>query len=253
MTEEINRIYQKILTSIDSTQETSKIAVEFYPYVGVSSRIRRREGAYFVRISDILLDAPLKFHEALAEILLRKLFRRRIPVKALEIYREYLKQAHIHEKSVENRRARGRKIVTSAKGEVYNLDEIFLFLNQIYFQNSLPKPVLTWSPRATFRTLGHHDSAHKTISISKSLDARRVPRYVVEYVVYHEMLHIKHPTVHHNGRHLHHTPDFRRDEENFAYFEEAEKWIEENAAALKRKVKKNNSLQKTARKQKKKN
>jgi predicted metal-dependent hydrolase len=244
--EQITQIYEKVLLSIDSTQNPSNLKVEFYPYVGISNRIRRRDGAYFVRISDVLRDAPAEFHEALAQILLRKLFRRRVPAKDLQIYRDYLKQTHVHEKTAENRRERGRKVVTTAKGEVYDLDEIFLFLNQIYFQNALPKPVLTWSARETFRILGHHDSAHETIAVSKSLDARQVPRFVVEYVVYHEMLHVKHPTVHHNGRRYNHTPAFRRDEENFAYFEEAEAWIEQNLAAIKRKAKKGNSSRKTS-------
>jgi hypothetical protein len=237
--EQILEIYKNTLHSIDSSHDSSKLKVEFYPYVGISNRIRRREGGLFVRLSDVLREAPLEFHRALAQILIRKLYRRRVAQKDLQIYREYLRKADVHEKSTENRRARGRKIVTTSKGEVYDLDEIFLFLNQIYFQNKLPKPVLTWSAKKTFRILGHHDSTHQTISISKSLDDRKIPRYVVEYVVYHEMLHIKHPTVHHNGRRYNHTPVFRRDEENFAYFEEAEKWIEQNIAAIKRKVKRN--------------
>ena len=237
MSDRITEIYRNVLLSIDGAA-SAQLKVEFYPYVGISSRIRRREGdRLFVRISDVLRDAPAEFHTALAQILIRKLYRRRVPQKELQIYRDYLRQPHIHEKSTENRRARGRKIITSAKGGVYDLDEIFLFLNQIYFKNLLEKPVLTWSLKNTFRTLGSHDSAHRTIVVSRSLDDRRVPRYVIEYVVYHEMLHIKHPTVHHNGRRYNHTPAFRRDEENFAYFEEAEKWIEENATALKRKAK----------------
>lgn len=241
MAEQITQIYQKILSLIDPAENTSKLTVEFYPYVGITSRIRRRDGAYFVRISDVLRDAPAEFHAALAQILIRKLFRRRVPAKDLQIYRNYLSQPVIYEKTAANRRNRGRKVITTAKGEVYDLNEVFLFLNQIYFQNSLPTPVLTWSARETFRTLGHHDSAHETIAISKSLDDKQVPRFVVEYVVYHEMLHIKHPTVHHNGRRYNHTPAFRRDEESFAYFEEAEAWIERNVAALKRKARKNNS------------
>ena len=60
---------------------------------------------------------------------------------------------------------------------------------------------------------------------------------MVEYVVYHEMLHIKHPTRFTNGRRYNHTPDFKRDEEEFAFFEEAEKWIEKNVGALKKKAK----------------
>lgn len=235
--QQILEIYKNTVRSIDAAHDISKLKVEFYPYVGISTRIRRREGVLLVRISDVLRDAPVEFHRALAQILVRKLYRRRVSTQDLQIYREYLKQSDVHEKSTANRRARGRKIVTTSKGEVYDLDEIFLFLNQIYFQNQLPKPVLTWSARKTFRILGHHDAAHRTIAVSKSLDDRRVPRFVVEYVVYHEMLHIKHPTVHHNGRRYNHTPAFRRDEENFAYFEEAEKWIDENIAALKRRAK----------------
>ncbi|HLM59860.1 MAG TPA: hypothetical protein VK308_03550, partial [Pyrinomonadaceae bacterium] len=106
-----------------------------------------------------------------------------------------------------------------------------------YFQDSIEKPTLSWSARKTYRILGHHDATHKTIIISKSLDEVKVPRYVVEYVVFHEMLHIFHPTKHRDGRRYNHTPQFRRDERKFAYFEAAEKWIEQNAGRLKQRVK----------------
>jgi predicted metal-dependent hydrolase len=242
VTEELTEIYKNVLASVDSAQKSEGLKVEFYPYVGISNRIRRRDGLFSVRLSDVLRDAPAEFHQSLAQILVRKLFRRRVPAKDLQVYRDYLKHVSVHEKTIENRRLRGRKIITTARGEAYDLEEIFLFLNQIYFQNALPRPVLTWSAKKTFRILGHHDAAHKTIAISKSLDDRRVPRFVVEYVVYHEMLHIKHPTEHRNGRRYNHTPAFRRDEAAFAYFEEAEQWIEQNVSSLKRQVKKSRRL-----------
>lgn len=236
--EQIKKIYENVLFSVDPERKGAGLEIEFYPYVGISNRIRLRDGRLFVRISDALSDAPVEFHAALAQILIRKLYRRRVPAREMQVYRDYLKQVQVHEKTVEMRRRRGRKVITTAKGEAYDLDEIFLFLNQIYFQNSLDKPTLTWSQKKTFRILGHHDSTHRTIAVSRSLDDRRVPRFVVEYVVYHEMLHIKHPTVHHNGRRYNHTPAFRRDEENFAYFEEAESWIEQNVRNLKRRARK---------------
>jgi hypothetical protein len=61
---------------------------------------------------------------------------------------------------------------------------------------------------------------------------------MVEYIVFHEMLHIHHPTVHHNGRRYNHTPAFRRDEEQFEHFHAAESWIEQNVRKLKRRAKK---------------
>ena len=130
------------------------------------------------------------------------------------------------------------KLSRLPKGEIYDLDKIFERINLLYFQNSISKPTLTWSARKTFRILGHHDSTHETIAISRSLDSKKVPQYVVEYVVFHEMLHIFHPTTHRNGRRYNHTPAFRRDEKKFAYFEEAERWIEKNVKNLKRSARK---------------
>jgi hypothetical protein len=91
------------------------------------------------------------------------------------------------------------KLSRHRKGEVYDLDEIFDNMNFWFFGGKLAKPVLTWSVKKTYRILAHHDATHDTIVVSKSLDSRRVPRYIVEYIVYHEMLHIHHPTVHHKG------------------------------------------------------
>jgi hypothetical protein len=86
--------------------------------------------------------------------------------------------------------------------------------------------VLSWSTRRTKRILGHYDASHDCIVISRSLDSINVPAHVVEFVLYHEMLHIKHPTKISNGRRRMHTPDFRADEQEFAFYKEAEKWIE---------------------------
>ena len=214
-----------------------EIEVSFYPYIGINHTIRIRDGKVFVRIAQIFADAPLLVQKSLASILVSKILRRRVPQADLENYQVYVKTETIQTQAFENRRQRGRKIVTTAKGEVYDLEEIFDRLNRTYFQNSLPKPVLTWSAQKTFQRLGHHDSTHKTLVISKSLDDKKIPAFVVEYVVYHEMLHIKHPTIVRNGRRYNHTPAFRRDEENFRYFADADAWIERNARALKRKVK----------------
>ena len=110
-------------------------------------------------------------------------------------------------------------------------------MNDLYFDGAIKKPILTWSVRETFRRLGHHDAAHETIVISKSLDNKKVPHYVVEFVVFHEMLHIFHPMKIQNGRRYHHTPAFRRDEKKFAFYEQSENWIGGNSRFLKRKAK----------------
>lgn len=227
-TEKLREIYEKTLHSIKAFDENTKLKIEFYPYVGINNKIRLRENLIHVKLSDLLQDAPLEFHEALAEILVKKLYRKRISVNALEIYRNFVKQTEIRDKSLETRKNRGRKILSGSKGKFYDLEEFFLVLNEMYFENSIEKPNLTWSTKDTYRILGHYDASHHTISISKSLDDAKVPPFVVGFVVYHEMLHIKHPTKYQNGRRYIHTPEFKRDEKEFDEFEEAEAWIEKH-------------------------
>ena len=232
----LRKFYEEAFQILDAKRETPEIEVRFYPYVGINHTIRLRSGVIFVRLAEICETAPLETQRALAFILVAKLLRKKVPPLAAQIYHSFVKSREMQAKAVENKRANGRKIITSSKGEIYDLDEIFARLNQKYFRNSIEKPTLSWSARKTYRILGHHDSTHETIIISKSLDDAKVPNYVVEFVVFHEMLHIYHPTTHRDGRRYNHTPQFRRDEKKFAYFDKAENWIEQNAKALKRKV-----------------
>ena len=233
----IKAFYEEAFQILKSGREMPEIEVAFYPYVGINHTIRLRNGKIYVRLAEICRDAPLAAQRALAFILVAKLLRKKVPPLAEEIYQSFVKSREMQSKAADNRRAKGRKIITSPRGEAYDLEEIFALINQTYFQNSIEKPTLSWSARKTYRILGHHDSAHRTIIISKSLDDAKIPRYVVEYVVFHEMLHIFHPTMYRDGRRYNHTPQFRRDEKKFAYFSEAEYWIERNARVLKRKVK----------------
>lgn len=227
-TEQIKQIYQETLTAIKGYDKNLKLKIEFYPYVGIRNKIFLREEIIHIKLSDILQDSPIEFHQALAEILVKKLFRKKISAQTLEIYQNFIKQNEVRNKSIETRKNRGRKILNGSKGKHYDLDDFFIVLNELYFENSISKPTLTWSGKDTYRVLGHYDSAHHTISISRSLDDLQVPPYVVSYVVYHEMLHIKHPTKLINGRRYSHTPEFRRDEKEFDEFEEAEEWIEKH-------------------------
>lgn len=234
--EQIKIFYEQAFKFFDPKDTAPRINVEFYSYVGINNTIRVRSGEAFVRLSEICRDAPLLFQKALAFILVGKLRGKKIPPDALKIYRAFVQNSEIQAKAIENKRLKGRKFISASEGEFYNLEEIFDRLNHLYFQNSIQKPTLTWSQKKTFRMLGHHDSTHETIVVSKSLDDGRVPPFVVEFVVFHEMLHVFHPTVHRNHRRYNHTPQFRADERKFAYFDEAENWIEQNAGNLKRKA-----------------
>jgi len=235
--DQLTAFYEEAYRFYDRKRKTPPVHVSFYPYIGINHTIRMRDGNILVRVGEICREMPLASHRGLAYILVGKLFRRKIPPGAREIYDRYIKSDEVRLLAQDSKRERGRKVVTSSKGTVYDLDEIFDRLNSRYFRATLPRPVLTWSARKTYRILGHHDATHDHITISRSLDSADVPASVVDYVLFHEMLHIAHPTQHVNGRRYNHTPAFRRDERKFPHYEAAEKWIERNVRRLERAAK----------------
>ena len=230
----VGEFYAEAFRVLDPAGKVPPIDVRYYPYIGINHTIRLRSGRIYVRIAEICRDMPTAAHKGLAYILVAKLLRKKVPRQAQAAYANYVRTAEVRARATENKRAFGRKIVTPPRGEVYDLDIIFDSLNERYFRSRLPKPVLSWSANKTYRMLGHHDSTHETIVISRSLDNATVPKHVVEYVLFHEMLHVAHPTVHHNGRRYNHTPAFRADEQKFEHYERAERWIEQNVRKLKR-------------------
>lgn len=204
-----------------------EIEVAFRPSTGLNHSIRIRDRKIYVRISDILTGAPAEVLRALAFILVARLLRQRAQAEHLRLYRDYSYRPEVEREADLARIQRGRQpTVGSATGQVYDLNRLFLRLNRNYFRNTLPRPQLGWSMRRTRRVFGHHDDLLEKIVISRSLDDERIPEFVVEFVLYHEMLHLKHPSRIVDGRRVYHTPAFRRDERRFARYEEAVEALE---------------------------
>jgi hypothetical protein len=202
------------------------IEVRFYPYAGLHHTIRVRSGRVYVRLSDIFDSAPPEVIRALAFLLVARLLSRKAPPTHEKIYRAYAFSPDVLRASDIARQARGRKVISTARGKAYDLDELFARLNRRHFDDQLEKPVLTWSKRRAKRILGHHDSVHDTITISKALDSRDVPEWFVEYILYHEMLHIKHPAKIINGRRYYHTRAFRSEEQRFPRYQASQDWLD---------------------------
>jgi predicted metal-dependent hydrolase len=93
----------------------------------------------------------------------------------------------------------------------------------------MPKPTLSWNRTLTARKFGHYQPSRDTVMISVTLDDPGVPDYVVDFVVYHELLHKKYGSMNVNGRRLSHSPAFRAEERRFADYHEAERVIHELA------------------------
>ncbi|HEX8353108.1 MAG TPA: SprT-like domain-containing protein [Pyrinomonadaceae bacterium] len=223
----LSTLFAEAFRTLAPKRPVPEVDVRYYPYAGLNHTIRLRTGRVYVRLSDVFKGAPVGVHRALAFILVSKLLRRRsAPPFYARVYRDYAFSPEVLRASDLARRQRGRKMISSAQGRVYDLGRMFQQLNRRYFGGGLEQPTLTWSQRRTRTILGHHDGVHDTIVISKTLDSGEVPEWFVEYILYHEMLHIKHPARLINGRRYYHTKAFRADEQRFPHYEEAQLWLE---------------------------
>ncbi len=206
--------------------DLAAIEVKFYPYAGLHHTIRVRAGRVYVRISDLLESAPPEVIRALAFLLVARLLSRKAPRDHERTYRAYAFKPELLRASDLTRRQRGRKMISTSSGRVYDLERMFARLNRRHFGGEMEMPVLTWSQRRTRSILGHHDAAHNTITISKTLDSADVPEWFVEYIMFHEMLHIKHPARIIKGRRYYHTQAFRTDERNYPRYQQAQDWLD---------------------------
>lgn len=118
------------------------------------------------------------------------------------------------------------------EGHVHNLDESFERVNRAYFGGTMAKPALHWNQVLTARKFGHYMPSRDTVMISITLDSPQVPAYIVDFVMYHELLHKKHGVRIVAGRRLSHTPAFRAEERLFAQFEEANSFLNELARTM---------------------
>jgi len=202
-----------------------EMRVEYYPFANVNNTIRARDGKLHARVSDLLQGAPRAVLDSIANILLSKIYRLKIEQAHLARYRKYVAGRDISAKAHLVRQMRGRKRISSARGSAYHLEEIFEQLNKRFFHGLLARPQMTWSAVKSRRRLAHYDPSHNAIVVSRIFDHPAVPRCAVDYIVYHEMLHLKHPVKLRGSRRCVHGEEFLAEERLFPQLREAKAFL----------------------------
>ncbi len=208
-------VFARVFRRLGIRRAVPDFHVEYRPFSSLRSNIALRGNRARVHISDVLAEAPPIVLEALAEILLAQLFRRRASAEARECYMAYIFEPAVRRRVDETRRSRGRVRLLPARGRHFDLAEIFSRLNQRYFDGELSSCRIGWTPRPSRSVLGRYDPAHHTITISRRLDSESVPLEIVEYLVFHEMLHIRIPLERRGSRRVVHSRAFHEAEKAF--------------------------------------
>lgn len=219
---------QKLASDLFPRKRLTVKAV-FYKSKTLRHTIELKRKTILICVSHLIKDAPEYVLDALGQILFLKLFRYRPDRSLRKIYNNYIEQ-----QIVPNLPATKHRISQyyTPEGTYFNLKEIFQRLNDRYFYNQLQEPRLGWSLKPAYTRLGFYDAARNLLVISRIFDSRKAELAVLEFLMYHEMLHIFFPTQTINGRRRIHSPDFRKKEQEFPGYEQIQKWIRKKRLRL---------------------
>jgi Protein of unknown function DUF45 len=210
-------LFHRVFTRIGCEGRPPSFRVEFYPYSSLVLTIRRREDMLIVRLSDLLSRAPLDVLESAAALLLSRVYRRRLPRALVQPYLTYSRSGRTRSRISRMRSRRVRPRQVAPQGRQYDLAALF---------DELRRPHIGWSVRSWRRQFGCYDPGPNQILLNRRMDRPGIPQFVVEYVLYHEMLHVKHPTRRSGCTLVSHSPEFRAEEKRFDQFTLARKVLD---------------------------
>ena len=218
-------IFARVFVELKPRTPVPTVRLKFCKFANANSSVRWDASGLAFRITDVLEGAPSAILESLAHILMSKLLRRPLPRTHADRYRRYLNRKEMRRSLQLVKQTRGRKFVSGPQGDAYDLQAIFEELNRAHFYGLMAQPLLGWSRRPSRVMLGHYDPSHNAIILSRLLDNPRVPRLVVEYILFHEMLHLQFPVEHRGARRCVHTRQFKEAERQFPLVNEAKQLL----------------------------
>src|SRR5260221_2312711 len=219
-------LFQRMSPRVGWEGRPPRFHVEFYPYTNLVLTIRRCEYALVIRFSVHMRQCALTVLEGAAALLLARIYRRRAPKVLVQPYLDYTRSQRTRQRIQRMRRSRVRPAATNPQGLHFDLSPIFESLNQKFFSGALARPHLGWSARSWRRQFGCYDPGPNQILLNRRIDHPLVPQFVVEYVLYHEMLHVRHPTRRAGCSLISHSREFRAEEKLFPQFERASRFLD---------------------------
>jgi SprT-like family protein len=227
----LDRVFERAFRRLGMKRPAPVFRASFYPFAGLRSSIRLRDNLATARVADVLETAPPVALDAVAEILVARLFRRTPSREARAVYLGHVCSPAVRKSIDAARRRRSRPRWRPQPGRTFDLEAIFTRLNRRYFQGRISVAGLGWSARASRTVLGHYDPGHAAITINRRLDSPRVPRIVLDYLVFHEMLHAEFPVEPNGHRRAIHSPKFREAEKKYPGYLRAIRWLKSHAFA----------------------
>lgn len=203
------KLIEKAFTQILPEKDVNKYQLllkyhnKFKPY---NANVRYTKNNIQFNLSKKWKSVSPEIKIGLLQELLLKVFKKKGTSTNIDLYNIFMKNIHIS--------------VPKTKTHP-ELEDSFHRVNEKYFYGLIEIPNLVWGTHST-RKLGSYEYGSDTISISMIF--KNNPE-LIDYIMYHELLHKKHKFQNKNGRNYHHTGKFKADEKKFPNSNEMEKKI----------------------------
>lgn len=209
------------------------VFAEYKKFASLKASLVRRGNTLSAKVSPGFAAGGRDVLVGLALDLTARVFRMRVPDNAYtQAYYAFRRSQNSDLLNNSLKRSHGRKRRLQAQGTHHDLNDIVLRMTREYpLLSTLSVPKIGWNNKGGFRILGFYDEAAHEILINANLDQKRVPPYVLEYVVFHELLHAKHPVKRGQRRRTVHTAAFKADERQYPLYAEALAWLKRHSVA----------------------
>ena len=193
-----------------------KISLTLTDNASTMLSLNEEGGSVSVRLSRIFLSAAREVLHEIADFIKNR--ERKTP----------LIRSFINRNTHRLKKRPPRRVSIQTRGKYHNILDMYKAINKEYFEGRISASI-TWSTKgarcaAKKMTLGSYSSHNHLIRINPVLDARRVPWYFLEYIVYHEMLHADIGSETGTGRRSLHSEKFKKREKLFKHYKRALAW-----------------------------
>jgi len=210
-----------------SNAHPPRVRVNKRPSLGFSYSLE--PGQLRVDISDILLErSPDEVLNAIVELVLLGAYKDAWSSEKRRLFERHKRRLESDEKVIRELLTRDRTIRLRPSGNHHDLQARFDDVNQDYFGGKVPPLNLAWSSRVERTRWGYTDREQRLIVVNRQLDRPGVPRFVVDYLLFHEMLHIMHRGLVTEFGQEDHYISFNKEEKRFRRYDEAEAWLDSN-------------------------
>ena len=201
------------------------VAASYYPFKEFKTTWQRIGSEATFKVTDYLQGASDGVIQDFAGCLFTRIQRQRREVYTPAV-RDYLRSDEFVRANQEKYLRRSRNLTLSPFGSVYDLEVLLNSLRRKGLVEDGEGTFLSWTDRPNRFRMGYCSVLMKVVAISSALDRKDVPDYAAEYVLYHEMLHLKMGT---DSLRSYHDADFKREERQYPRWREAENWLKKVA------------------------